>query len=1249
MPTAAVSLTVTNSPRRISSTSTSSSSSSASTCSSTFRTNSKDSPPSSSGSDSGGGKQSEGEGGWRRRGTTTTATAATAASAGTVSRFKLSKLLHLPLHHQSSRSEQNEVQPPLSPRQQHYQYLQQQSLNSHSYHAYNHHGRPQHQHHDHGRQHRSKYHSSAARFRRGNFFGFLQSYYHVFHRQLQDSTDPATDKDASLAHSSFDGDSDKDIDIDRDQDRDGHSKKPNAMTSPRLPVRSMLSSLQFGRSNGNTKTNYKGGGKNMTPPTLAVHPGYNATISDFRPHATIDSTLSDSPPTKITEIIFDQHSRYAASSSAAAIADSHHHQLLLELQQPQSQDVTSSLSTTIPSTTALVVAAPIGTNSSNTKLTTHANVNNIASDSLSPKEIVTVTTTITDTNTNPSLFTPSSSSPSPLQINSNNNADNSTKISSGLKATLRPLSLLSGSNKNSKSTRTPQLSSIIPSSFISSVTSSTVTTEPIVLPSRQNAVPLPSRRTRRSKTGPPLPLIQQQQQQQLQGQGSDQPSLPSTSTSFSSPSKHITRALEAGAKKIGLLKKKRTTIPTHYLSLPVGGIASAAVSEASGMYALHSEDLSVTEFAKLAGITILPDIENDSDNYNSVLSSFQYHNVDDTIASNSVEEGADGSSGSGHPSTGESSSSGSSHLIKAMIPGSDSGNTMDSDRQLTTDSMISNQSFLRKVNIWDPQFWTNPRDGITGTTGAFQAVSRPSSSPPILLSTMSVSSSAPPSPMFLPMAQMPFNIPALVRQPPTPAESDNDNIVWSSGDSKKVEDDWSSAKTSAQVRRNSFTSDGLCSGDGAEGGTLTTTKFKRERARTTSGTSITLRRVDEMPNPPKDAAELSRDLTRRCPFTSLTAVAIELGGSEQETQQREGPANRSEASLNQARGNSTTHLEPSLPDQAIVPSRSQQQQRSHPHHVPAHTVALHALQPSRCKNTLLQSCGSGSSSGLPRLPGGTSRNRSSSPSPLSRQINLDSPQEEKEEFDFQSSTTSEAGTSSVTGFVPTTTTVITDTTVATRSFTLNPSSMAMAMYRQRTQSLPTLFLPDPQNVAATVPASDTLSSLTASTPFTSVTPLASGSVERRPSTSTSTLASSKPKRTFEPGTKVGRFTLVKEQCTRHVDILRAQEEELRLQNQSTPSSRRISTISLMSSSSSSLAVFGPEDQEHHNIVGASDECKHGEDEKSQKEGSWMNDSLVMKSEENVVVFQRKKTRRSLPVNPQQRYSNPNPDSSSQLQ
>ncbi|KAG0029376.1 hypothetical protein BGZ81_003858 [Podila clonocystis] len=49
------------------------------------------------------------------------------------------------------------------------------------------------------------------------------------------------------------------------------------------------------------------------------------------------------------------------------------------------------------------------------------------------------------------------------------------------------------------------------------------------------------------------------------------------------------------------LKKKRSMLPSHYLSLPVGG----STSSANGLYMLHSEDLSVTEFAKLAGITIL--------------------------------------------------------------------------------------------------------------------------------------------------------------------------------------------------------------------------------------------------------------------------------------------------------------------------------------------------------------------------------------------------------------------------------------------------------------------------------------------------------------------------------------------------------------------------------------------------------------------------------------------------------------------
>ncbi|KAF8952086.1 hypothetical protein BGZ52_008048 [Haplosporangium bisporale] len=100
---------------------------------------------------------------------------------------------------------------------------------------------------------------------------------------------------------------------------------------------------------------------------------------------------------------------------------------------------------------------------------------------------------------------------------------------------------------------------------------------------------------------------------------------------------------------------------------------------------LHSEDLSVTEFAKLAGITILSE--------------------DDTTDTRTQEEFANGSEGDGQG------------LGPGLGPGPtfDSGDTVNSDRHPTFNSQASDSSFHRKVNIWEPQFWTMPsRDGSTG-------------------------------------------------------------------------------------------------------------------------------------------------------------------------------------------------------------------------------------------------------------------------------------------------------------------------------------------------------------------------------------------------------------------------------------------------------------------------------------------------------------------------------------------------------
>ncbi|KAG0004523.1 hypothetical protein BGZ80_003407 [Entomortierella chlamydospora] len=128
------------------------------------------------------------------------------------------------------------------------------------------------------------------------------------------------------------------------------------------------------------------------------------------------------------------------------------------------------------------------------------------------------------------------------------------------------------------------------------------------------------------------------------------------------------------------------------------------------MYMLHSEDLSVAEFAKLAGITILP------------------------------EEDEDSTSTSGEPSPNHSSVT-SQGMTR---PGTGStANTLDSDRHLTCGSMGSSK-LLKKASIWDPQFWTSPSQD-----GASQSVAP--SPPPSPLPPSSVSISTPASPPLIPL------------------------------------------------------------------------------------------------------------------------------------------------------------------------------------------------------------------------------------------------------------------------------------------------------------------------------------------------------------------------------------------------------------------------------------------------------------------------------------------------------------------
>ncbi|KFH67674.1 hypothetical protein MVEG_06406 [Podila verticillata NRRL 6337] len=280
---------------------------------------------------------------------------------------------------------------------------------------------------------------------------------------------------------------------------------------------------------------------------------------------------------------------------------------------------------------------------------------------------------------------------------------------------------------------------------------------------------------------------------------------------------------------MNLKKKRPMPLPSHYLSLPVGG----STSSASGLYMLHSEDLSVTEFAKLAGITILSE--------------------DDTTDTRTQEEFANGSEGDGQG------------LGPGLGPGPtfDSGDTVNSDRHPTFNSQASDSSFHRKVNIWEPQFWTMPsRDGSTGAH-----------TPLTSASTTSLPIQTAPS---TPRSSERRNSYRSEVQSASPGSSKRTSMTPSSSgvlsSSVPVRTPSSVTRTgyhdttqtigpSLQVRRNSCSPGLVLSSPGQDS----------DRSRPPSGS---MRRDHAKTS--KEAAQFSRNLGRRRSFSSLTAIAIEL-------------------------------------------------------------------------------------------------------------------------------------------------------------------------------------------------------------------------------------------------------------------------------------------------------------------------------------------------------------------------------------
>ncbi|KAG9062838.1 hypothetical protein KI688_005144 [Linnemannia hyalina] len=693
-----------------------------------------------------------------------------------------------------------------------------------------------------------------------------------------------------------------------------------------------------------------------------------------------------------------------------------------------------------------------------------------------------------------------------------------------------------------------------------------------------------------------------------------------------------------------LYSKRKPSLPlqSHYLSLPVGGAAAATspIAGTGGMYMLHSEDLSVTEFAKLAGITIVQD-EDDPTTYDSQFIGNEIHE--------NCRRGSSTTELTPPPSGGL--------LGPEYVTLGSAGNTLNSEGNLTVGS---NGSFgggsLRRTQIWDPQFWSDPvRDGAAMTsTNAMvsnnnmflpsaSTLSLPITSGSFLTRPRApapVGSSAPNSPRLKPQSSLPSSGLSYGASPPSSSSR--------LGPASTPLTLSPPVPTHEQRRRNSCSPAVLMPAAGSRATATAGSEIDRARHLTSSGV-LSLKRADQqqqqqLPRPGnKDAIQLSQDLGRRPSFTSLTAIALELEGGSGESGEASDVQDVLQAGGAAVGGDpaATTStprlfLEPSTP---ITPTKNPQLTVPPAPPSMSHTLAMHALHTPRSRGSVPAGSGGGHSS-----RSGVSRTRSPSPSPLSRQIDLnsmESPQEERcDPLDMQwkqertddslaqlsppplvtpppaaskSSRQNLAhGRSGKNATKPSTTTKGLGSANMHLTETAIPTSIGPAAHHhQRGKSMP-LSLSDQQLTnntqhrrppqACTPPPPP--SSSASSTP-------ASSSRSNSPNPSSSG-------RTFTPGTKVGRFTLVQERCTKHVDLLQAQQAQRRaslgemgmLSNGTSGEKKGVYLSPASSSSTFSLtedAVLDPTE--------------------------WV-ENPMLKPEDNVRVFQRKRSRRILDPLPQ---------------
>ncbi|KAF9279536.1 hypothetical protein BGZ68_007864 [Mortierella alpina] len=411
----------------------------------------------------------------------------------------------------------------------------------------------------------------------------------------------------------------------------------------------------------------------------------------------------------------------------------------------------------------------------------------------------------------------------------------------------------------------------------------------------------------------------------------------------------------AAAMKLGFMNlKKKRPMPSHYLSLPIGGLTSSSAGP-NGMYMLHSEDLSVTEFAKLAGITILPE---EDDTVAAYEESLINNEGNSGTAQNQISEPLRKcAGGAGNEGGGGGSASGSA------------GNTLSSDRNLTLGSSASSNGSLRRSSSKTLDITASyPSEPITIPGRSADTVAAQSDL------TREFSSSA-----------------------PTHAFKD----TYSFKPARATEDGPLIDQGACQPRRHSSSPLGsqppLRSGSGSQ----------VPHPMSLSSSDASLKRMDQKSKVSKEPIQLSRELGRRRSFSSLTAIAIELdsepesgyNGVKESSSHDQIPQLRTQRQSPSRSSNNILHPLPIL----LEPSNPTQQSSSGPVYIPqpaSHSVAMHALQSSR--NRGANGLGHHQSN-LRSGPPNSSRTRSPSPSPLSHQIEMsdsdgvDSPPEDDDE------------------------------------------------------------------------------------------------------------------------------------------------------------------------------------------------------------------------------------------------------------